>query len=261
MAKLTTVRQVELGELVVRELRATGAVNVPPHEHRAPHLTLVTAGMISDRADGSTALLKAGDALFRPAGVHENTIPASGSHSIVVELTPKFLAAFGKQNGLRSRPLHVAGETLRDLPQRALEELKKSDPLTPVVFAALIQQILALGLRANGNGNAEPAPAWLERAMRFIENEYKRPITMREAAAAAGVSALRLRSGLRRWYGRSFSTVLRERRIAAALVLLETRAPLSEIALACGFYDQPHFTRSFRATHGVSPQRYRARNA
>jgi AraC-like DNA-binding protein len=39
--------------------------------------------------------------------------------------------------------------------------------------------------------------------------------------------------------------------------LLETSASLSEIALACGFADQSHLTRVFRAQVGQSPAHWR----
>jgi transcriptional regulator GlxA family with amidase domain len=36
-----------------------------------------------------------------------------------------------------------------------------------------------------------------------------------------------------------------------------TDLPLSEIAVACGFSDQSHYTRQFRARVGITPSRYR----
>jgi AraC family transcriptional regulator len=37
------------------------------------------------------------------------------------------------------------------------------------------------------------------------------------------------------------------------LEMLRTEAPLSAIALACGFADQSHFTRVFTKRTGISP--------
>jgi transcriptional regulator GlxA family with amidase domain len=44
-------------------------------------------------------------------------------------------------------------------------------------------------------------------------------------------------------------------RFGRAANLLETsaRGQLAQIALDCGYYDQAHFTRDFRAFAGVSP--------
>src|SRR3546814_9753433 len=48
------------------------------------------------------------------------------------------------------------------------------------------------------------------------------------------------------------------RRIAAAKRLLDGEQALSEVALACGFYDQSHFTRAFKGATGVTPEIGRA---
>jgi AraC family transcriptional regulator len=40
--------------------------------------------------------------------------------------------------------------------------------------------------------------------------------------------------------------------------LTRTQAPLIEIALASGFFDQSHFTRVFKQATGFSPATYRA---
>jgi AraC family transcriptional regulator len=40
--------------------------------------------------------------------------------------------------------------------------------------------------------------------------------------------------------------------------LANTELPLADIALAAGFCDQSHFTRTFRRVIGVAPSQYRA---
>jgi AraC-like DNA-binding protein len=52
------------------------------------------------------------------------------------------------------------------------------------------------------------------------------------------------------------------RRVERAKALMSsTREHLSEIALVCGFADQPHFSRSFRRIVGISPGRWRRNHA
>lgn len=48
---------------------------------------------------------------------------------------------------------------------------------------------------------------------------------------------------------------LREQRLMKSKVLLEASTMmLAEIALECGFYDQPHFCRVFMKSEGLTPQ-------
>jgi AraC family transcriptional regulator len=53
--------------------------------------------------------------------------------------------------------------------------------------------------------------------------------------------------------------LLRARLHDAARRLVETRAPVTDIALDVGFDDLSNFIRTFRAEFGVSPTRYRGR--
>lgn len=58
--------------------------------------------------------------------------------------------------------------------------------------------------------------------------------------------------------GISFSDYIRNSRISKAKTLLRhTDAPIGVIAEETGFYDACHFTKTFRATVGVSPLTYR----
>lgn len=51
--------------------------------------------------------------------------------------------------------------------------------------------------------------------------------------------------------------VVKRRVVLGQELMRESRAPLSQIALACGMCDQPHFTRLFHRVVGVSPGLWR----
>jgi AraC-like DNA-binding protein len=56
------------------------------------------------------------------------------------------------------------------------------------------------------------------------------------------------------------SGYMRRVRIAQAQSLVAHRdLEIAEIALACGFFDQSHFTTAFRKLTGMPPRRYRSR--
>src|SRR5436190_17542491 len=94
MASLETVRSLDLGDLRIREVWVSGTGDLPAHEHRRAYLTMVLSGLVTDRADDTTEVLRAGDLLFRAAGRHENSIAEEGSRGLIVELTDRFLEPF-----------------------------------------------------------------------------------------------------------------------------------------------------------------------
>jgi AraC-like DNA-binding protein len=85
-------------------------------------------------------------------------------------------------------------------------------------------------------------------------------LTLRRASAELD----RAPSALVRAFGREFGTsphqYLVGRRVDLARHLLLARMPVAQVAVAAGFYDQPHLTHTFVRVLGVSPARY-ARSA
>lgn len=86
-------------------------------------------------------------------------------------------------------------------------------------------------------------------------------VSLALAAEAAGLSVRTLQRRLRR-EKTSFARLLRTWRLRRATrLLLETREPIIEIAMAVGYEDASNFARAFRAYAGCSPTAFRAGNA
>jgi len=89
---------------------------------------------------------------------------------------------------------------------------------------------------------------------------------LQDPAAQHTVDALAQHTGLAR---RSLQRALTERGLSCRHIVTEARARvaaqwllesphgLAEIGFACGFSDQPHFTREFARHVGLTPARYR----
>ena len=257
MTALQTVQQIDLGDIRIREVLARGSTYVREHAHPSAWLTIIRSGMITDRAGDSVEVLQSGDVLFRPAGaMHENTVAEHGSRGVVIELSEGFVSLFLQS---RSLSIRLSNEELRGTPLELIAQLSTADAVAPLLIRALITEILARTVRAAAGAPSEPPPAWLLRVIEEIDAHYAGGVSLAQAAGSAGVSPVRARHALRRWYGRTFAEMLRERRISAALALLESGVSLGRIAIECGFYDQSHFTRAFEAVRGISPHKYRSR--
>jgi AraC-like DNA-binding protein len=102
--------------------------------------------------------------------------------------------------------------------------------------------------------------AAVERARQFLDAEKARVVRSAELEAVTGLTRYELARQFRTICGTSPYRYLLMRRLEAARQQLARRQPLVEVALDAGFADQAHFTRTFKATFGLTPARYGALN-
>ena len=99
----------------------------------------------------------------------------------------------------------------------------------------------------------DPAVAW---AVERIELRAG-AVSIRELISRTGWSRTRLTTVFREQVGVTPKVLARIRRFRKALEMVSRGdAPVAHIALACGYYDQPHLNREFRELSGYTPGAY-----
>jgi AraC family transcriptional regulator len=131
------------------------------------------------------------------------------------------------------------------------------DASTELAVEGLVLTLIAEAHRTAPRTGRTP-PAWLRVAEDFIRDHAYGALRAADAAGAAGVHPVLLSRWFRRVHGVTVGEFVRRLRLERACALLvSSRKPLSEIALACGFADHAHFTRSFRRHMHIVPSEYR----
>jgi len=104
------------------------------------------------------------------------------------------------------------------------------------------------------------APWQERRAKEILSSNLAGNVGLKALAQECGLSVSHFSRAFRHSTGAPPHQWLLERRVDVAKPLLRDRQlPLSEVALACGFADQSHFTRIFTRFVGVSPGAWRRR--
>lgn len=102
------------------------------------------------------------------------------------------------------------------------------------------------------------APWQMRRVAARIDTAMGSKIRLHDCAKIARLSASYFARAFKISFGETFARHVAARRVERAQqMMLCTNAPLSEIASACGFADQAHFTRVFRDRVGQSPAAWR----
>lgn len=228
------------------------------HAHSAAVLGVVLGGLYEERTRGRVSEHTAGDMLFCPAGEpHAQSFSAKGAVKLLLWLDPAILGEMGRRARLAEAPF-VRCDPAQPLARRLASELKVGDDFSTLVADGLALEIAGLFCRTLRETESDRPPAWLDRAHDYLQAHVGTGCSLAELAAAADCDPASLARAFRRSFGISIGDYARRLRLErAAERIASSRAPLSEIALECGFCDQAHMSRSFKAAYGVTPRRWR----
>jgi AraC-like DNA-binding protein len=102
------------------------------------------------------------------------------------------------------------------------------------------------------------APWQARRVAAHVDENLGYSITIDQLAAIAGLSSSYFCRAFKDSFGDPPHAYIMRRRVERAQTLmLQTREPLSQIALACGLSDQAHLCNLFRRLVGQSPSQWR----
>lgn len=98
------------------------------------------------------------------------------------------------------------------------------------------------------------SPDALRRAIEIMERNLEEPLAIPAIAAAVEVSQRQLERLFKRYVRKSPQLYYRDIRLDRARgFVTQTSLPLREVALACGFTSQVHFSRAYRDRFGMPP--------
>jgi AraC family transcriptional regulator len=102
-------------------------------------------------------------------------------------------------------------------------------------------------------------PKWrIKRVQEYVGSHLEECISLADLAKAAGLSRMHFAAQFRAATGcRPHDYVLQQRIERAKDILFTTNMPLAEVALAVGFYAQPHFSTVFKRLTDETPARWR----
>jgi DNA-binding response OmpR family regulator len=183
---------------------------------------------------------------------------------MLLDLMMPELDGFGVLEAMRARPetadLPVVVLTSRTLSEADLERLNAGVAaiLSKNLFSGdeIRERIEAALSRQRRLSSAMQQV--VRRAMAFFHAHYAEPITRDQLALHLGVSADHLTASFRQEMGVTPIVYLNRYRISRARALLETSSrSVTEIAMAVGFTDLAHFSRTFHREVGLTPNAYR----
>ena len=227
---------------------------VHEHSHAEGHYVLFMQGRYVSSAHGAPLLATRPMLIYNPPGVvHRDCFEGDGAGGRFFTLSPDLGAVAGL--ALPSYALVLDAAALRAAARIA--RLMQHGDGEPLQTESLCTELLAATAMAL-ESRLDLAPRWLKRALELLRDDCGRDMSLAEVARTADVHPVHLTRVFRRHLRCTPGDYLRRCRLDRAAAMLATGGPgLSEVAQACGYFDQAHFSRAFKQAYGVPPKAYR----
>jgi AraC family transcriptional regulator len=258
-------RTVETPSFHFAELEATVPDRqVSRHTHESAHFILVLSGVYSTEATNQDGPCSSATLIFNPAGTtHRDCLRSPNGRFL--SITPGWKESKTLERSSLAARVIAGGSvnsTEATLITRPIErEFLGKEPPSTMVLEGLGLELIGQVARIWERIGSRHIPQWLRRTREMIEDSISSEITIAELASMAAVHPVYLARAFRKYFGTSPGEYLRRRRLLRAQRLLaDTRLPLAEIALMCGFSDQSRMTHAFTNAFALPPGRYRQRS-
>jgi AraC family transcriptional regulator len=194
-----------------------------------------------------------------PAEEHEDLFHQDGGRLFRIEIEPVRLGWIQQHTSLSQHPADFRGGRLAFLATRLYREFCQEDPAAALAMEGLFLEMLAEAARSSTPAPPAHAPRWLGRVKELLHQRFSESLTLRTIAESVSVHPVHLVRTFRRFQQSTIGDYLRRLRVEfAGRQLAATDAPLAAVALASGFADQSHFTKTFKRLTGLTPAQYRA---
>lgn len=235
-------------------------LKLPFHTHNFAYFCYVLEGDFTEKRGQTEDLCQTSTLIFHPPGESHadsfHTPARCFNFQINSEVFERANAASGRISGINA--VQKSSE-LDKLVTRLYKETGAIDEFSVLTAEGLMLEIIAEFLRQSKVKSKDgAAPRWLISARELISEEFTENLTISSVAAVAGVHPTHLAREFRRYFHLTIGDFIRQKRIEfACRKIVNSNAPLSEIAAESGFFDQSHLTRVFKKATGMTPNRYR----
>lgn len=237
------------------------------HSHETYSIGLTHSGVQTFHCAGSLHASLPGDLiLFNPDEAHDGQrgAPEGFGYSILYLSNAALEACTDRDSGLRL-PMYFRSPVVRDaalardfacamaaLPQVG-ETLRAEELWSQLVIGILLRH----GETGKRTFAQTQKAQWrVERVRDYLQAHCGDNVVVDDLAKVAGLSRVHLTRAFTRQFGTPPHVYLNSIRLRRAQAAMLSGTPIAEVAAACGFADQSHFTRRFKGAIGISPAQW-----
>jgi len=223
------------------------------HHHENAHIGLVLSGGCLEKKQSAYELLPGSVCFYHAGEPHQMLKVADHSLDIHVDIRPEFFDQF-PATGAQVEMMAKNSLEVKLVMVGIWRELLADDPASMLTVQMELMRLFSdppKAYRSNG------LSCEMGLIAEFLAVHWNEEITLNSLARISGLHPVTVSKYFSRYFGCTLGAHLRKLKIAHALKLLPSAMPLTEVAYRCGFFDQSHFTRTFKQLTGFLPLQFR----
>ena len=250
----------EVAGLRLAEVVYPAGYQTPEHSHDLPQLCLVRKGIFAEVYDRKNREVRPLSLITRPAGEsHAQRFHESEVDCLIIEVEPVWLERVREGHVSLGDSAAYHGDLSVWLATRLYKEFQVADDASSLAIEGLALEVMAELSRHHLKISGRRPPKSLDQTREFLHAHFSESLTLDDIARSVGTHPVHLARMFRRYHHCTIGEYVRKLRIESACREISTTdCQLALIASRTGFYDQSHFSRTFKRMMGITPGQYRA---
>lgn len=220
------------------------------HVHSNSYLSILLSGLYSEVTLDSQKIISPCNILYRPAHYkHKNQFITDKTKCFNIE----FDAEWFDKHGINSEKIKPQIKKIQNYPfvLRLLIDFLKHRKID--FFEELLIQLITSEEKI-----ISPRKPWLSKLVRILDNEIDINHSLITLSERVFVHPNYMSKVFKEHFGRTIGQYQMERKIQSATekLFIESTS-IAQIATGCGFFDESHFIKTFKAYHRITPHQFR----
>ncbi len=221
------------------------------HAHSNAYLSILYSGLYSETTPNSQKIISPSSVLFRPAHYkHQNQFITKQTKCLNIE----FDSGWFDNHGINSKKIKPQIKSIQNHPfvLHLLIDFLKQRKID--FFEELLTQLIT-----DEENTAIPSrKPWLGKLVRILDNETDENHSLAALSDRVFVHANYMSRVFKEHFGITIGQYQMERKVKSATKkLFIERNSIAQIASDCGFFDESHFIKTFKACNSITPHQFR----
>jgi len=228
------------------------------HYHENAYFTFILQGNVIEGNKKEVYNCGAGSLLFHHwQEPHYNIKPPGFTRGFHIELAHEWFRNLDFDINSLSGSINVSNPDLKVLLYKIFRESKLTDTTTELGVQTLLLQLLSK-MQQDSRAAYRDKPLWVSRLKELLHDNFADSWSLTELSKELDIHPVHLSRDFPKYFHCTLGEYIRKLKVEKALSLLaQKNKSLTDITYECGFADQSHFTRCFKAVNDIKPLAHR----